>query len=95
MLTLKQIIYAAEIVAKEYQIKKIELFGSYAKGTNTSDSDVDLLVEFETEAISLITLCAVKNRMEELLNNSVDIVHCPIPDDAIIEIDKAVTLYAA
>ncbi len=95
MLTLAQIANAAEIVAKEYPIIRIDLFGSYANGTNTPESDVDLLVEFETEAISLITLCAVKNRMEELLNTSVDVIHSPVPKNSIIEIDKAVNLYAA
>lgn len=31
----------------EYGVKRIGLFGSYAKGTQQEDSDVDLLVEFE------------------------------------------------
>ncbi len=31
----------------EYGIKKIGLFGSYAKGIQRPDSDVDILVEFE------------------------------------------------
>ena len=95
MLTLKQITKAAEIVAKEYPIVKIELFGSYANGTNTPDSDVDLLIEFETRSISLITLCGIKNRLEDLLNTPVDVIHSPIPEDSILEIDKVVSLYAA
>lgn len=32
---------------KAYGVKKIALFGSYARGDATQDSDVDLLVEFE------------------------------------------------
>lgn len=95
MLTLKQITEAAEIVAKEYPITKIELFGSYANGTNTPNSDVDLLVEFETDAVSLLVLCGIKIRMEELLNTPVDIIHSPIPKGSILEIDKVVSLYAA
>lgn len=95
MLTLEQIKNAAEIVAKEYPITKIELFGSYARGTNTAESDVDLLVEFETRSISLIVLCGIKNRMEELLDTPVDVIHSPIPKDSILEIDKVVSLYAA
>ncbi len=31
----------------EYGVKRIGLFGSYAKGTPTKASDVDILVEFE------------------------------------------------
>ena len=33
--------------ASEYGVKKIGLFGSYARGTQEKDSDVDILVEFE------------------------------------------------
>lgn len=95
MLTIEQIIAAAQIAAKEYPITKIDLFGSYANGTSSPGSDVDLLIEFNTSSISLITLCSVKNRMEELLNTPVDVIHSPIPKDSIIEIDKVVPLYAA
>jgi len=31
----------------EYGVKRIGLFGSYAKGTPAKESDVDILVEFE------------------------------------------------
>jgi len=31
----------------EYGVKKIGLFGSYAKGTPAESSDIDILVEFE------------------------------------------------
>jgi predicted nucleotidyltransferase len=31
----------------EYDVRRIGLFGSYAKGTQAEDSDVDILVEFE------------------------------------------------
>ena len=95
MLSLQQIIDAANIAAKEYPITRIELFGSYADGRNTPESDVDLLVEFKTRSISLITLCSLKNRMEELLGTPVDVIHSPIPKGSIIEVGKVVPLYAA
>ncbi len=34
-------------LASEYGVKKIGLFGSYAKDTPTESSDIDLVVEFE------------------------------------------------
>lgn len=95
MLTLEQITEAAKIAAKEYPISRIDLFGSYANGTNTEESDVDLLVEFNTRYISLITLSGLKIRMEELLNTPVDVIHSPIPKNSILEIEKVVPLYAA
>lgn len=95
MLTIEQITDAAVAVAKEFPITKIQLFGSYASGKNTPESDVDLLVEFTTDAVSLLTLSALKIRLEELLGISVDVVHAPIPEDSIIELDKVVPIYAA
>ncbi len=35
------------ILYKEYSVKKIGLFGSFSDDSNTEDSDIDLLVEFE------------------------------------------------
>ena len=95
MLTLDQIESVAMIVAKEFPITKIQLFGSYARGNYNADSDVDLLIEFVTDAVSLLTLSAVKIRFEELLGVPINVVHAPIPEDSIIDLDKVVSLYAA
>ena len=43
---------AIECIVKELDPEKIVLFGSYANGTPTPDSDVDLLIIMETNAIS-------------------------------------------
>lgn len=96
MLTLKQIADAARAAAEEYPIKNIYLFGSYANGTATTDSDVDLLVEFIRDGgISLLTIISLKHRLEDLLGRSVDVISYPIPDDSILEIERTVPLYAA
>lgn len=42
--TRKTILKMVEKIIKEYQPKKIILFGSYAYGEPTEDSDVDLLI---------------------------------------------------
>ncbi len=34
-------------LASEYGVKRVGLFGSYAKGIQQADSDIDILVEFE------------------------------------------------
>lgn len=95
MLTIDQITTAAETVAKEFPIKSITLFGSYADGTNTENSDVDLLVEFTSDRISLLTLASIKYRFEELLNLDVDIIHAPLDENAMIIPNKEVLIYAA
>ena len=96
MLTRDQIKAAAEIVASEYPISQMQLFGSYAENKNTPESDVDVLVEFtEGAVVTLLTLCKIKNRMEDILNTPVDVISIPLPDDSILEINKVVPLYAA
>lgn len=95
MLTIDNIIYAAATAAKEFPVKKILLFGSYAENAQTEQSDVDFLVEFKDSAVSLLTLAALKNRMQELLNTDVDIVRIPLTKNALIEPGKVVEVYAA
>ena len=78
---------------KKYSITRLILFGSRADGTNREDSDVDLIVEFSVP-VSLITLSRIKIEMEEALGLVVDIVHGPITDDDMLEINKEVVLYS-
>ena len=95
MLSLQEIIDNITIVANEYPIKKAELFGSYANGRSTSDSDVDILLEFTTSRVSLLMINNVKYRLEELLEKNVDVIHGPLPDDSMIEIDRRILIYGA
>ena len=37
---------------KQYGIKRIALFGSYAKGEQNDSSDIDVLVEFMEDAVT-------------------------------------------
>jgi hypothetical protein len=73
MLNISYIKMCIEPIAKDYGIKKIYLFGSYAKGTADEDSDVDLLVE-KGKAISLLKLAGLRQTLEDALNTSVDLV---------------------
>lgn len=81
-------------VVKEYPIKSVMLFGSRAEQTNNEDSDIDLIVEFY-EPISLLTLSSLRIELEEIFNLGVDIVHGPIREEDLIEVNKVVELYAA
>lgn len=92
-LSLDTISKGVKKISKEYPIKKVILFGSYADGTFTNESDIDLLVEFKTESISLFTLSGLKIGLEEILDKKVDVLHAPLPDDAMIEVGKALVIY--
>lgn len=81
-------------IVEEYPIEKISLFGSRANGTNREDSDVDLIIEFN-KPISLLTLSSIKIKLEEALKLEVDIIHGPMQETDLIEVDKVVEIYAA
>ena len=71
----------------KYAIKSMILFGSRADGTNTEESDVDLILEFSVP-VSLLTLSQIQIEMEEALGLEVDIVHGPIREEDLLEIGK-------
>ena len=95
MLTIAQIANAAKIVAGEYPVSRIHLFGSYAEERNTPESDVDLLVEFNMDSVSLLMLASLKYRLEEILRVDVDVIHAPIEDNALISPERLIEIYAA
>ena len=82
-------------IAQEYDVKRITLFGSYADGRNTPQSDLDLIVEFNSENVSLLTIASLKYKLEELLGIDVDVIHAPLDKGAIIVPQRMVEIYAA
>jgi len=57
---------------KRYPIEWMTLFGSYARGEETADSDVDLLVDFNGPiGIEFVDLT---DEIEKILNVKVDLV---------------------
>ena len=55
-------------------IKRVILFGSYARGEATPESDIDLRIEYEEGELSLFQLSAFSGEVRELTGKSVDIV---------------------
>ena len=80
-------------VASDYPLRRVSYFGSYADGTNTENSDLDVLVEFNTAAVSLFLLADLKHRLEDEFNIPVDVIHAPIPEDSLISIGQVVSVY--
>lgn len=93
-MTVEDIRSKVEQFIDRYSITKVVLFGSRANGTNTDESDVDLIIEF-SKNVSLITLSQLKYELEEALGVGVDIIHGPTTEDDMIEVEGEVILYAA
>jgi hypothetical protein len=61
------------LLRERYNINRIGVFGSYARGDIHSGSDVDVLVEF-SEPISLIQLVSLENYLSDIVGLKVDVV---------------------
>lgn len=59
---------------KTQPIQRAWIFGSYARGEETPLSDVDLLVEYDEDGISLLKHAAMICELEKILDRPVDIV---------------------
>lgn len=73
--TVEQIAQRILPVAQKYGLKAVYLFGSYARGTATDSSDIDLLIDTSgTNIKSLLTLSAVYCDLEDALRKSIDLI---------------------
>jgi predicted nucleotidyltransferase len=60
---------------KQFSVKDLYLFGSYAREEADEQSDLDILVEFEPGAqIGLFEFARLRRRLCELLGREVDLV---------------------
>lgn len=60
-------------IAKKYGARTVRVFGSMARGEANSTSDLDLLVEMESDS-TLFDIVAIKQDLEDLLGCEVDVV---------------------
>ena len=66
-----------QIIAEYFKTQPIQrawLFGSYARGEETPISDVDVLVEYEKEGVSLLKHATIICDLEKLLDKPIDLV---------------------
>lgn len=61
-------------LAERYGVRDLALFGSVARGEATETSDVDLLVEFDPDKITLTSFLDFTDELEALLHRRVDVV---------------------
>jgi predicted nucleotidyltransferase len=58
---------------KNYNPARIGVFGSFARGEETEESDLDLLVSFN-DSFGLLTLVRIESELSKLLNRKVDLL---------------------
>lgn len=84
---IKEIIYLHKReLEKKYKVKKIAIFGSFARGEQKEESDIDLLVEFEEEGKTFDNYMELKFFLEDLLNKKIDLVMKDALKDSIKEL---------
>jgi predicted nucleotidyltransferase len=60
-------------IAERYGVERVALFGSYARGEATTQSDIDLKIK-KGDILSLFQLCGFRLDVEDALNITVDVV---------------------
>jgi predicted nucleotidyltransferase len=61
------------LLEKRFAVEKLEVFGSYVRDEQRSDSDLDILASFKVVP-SLLTFIALENYLSDLLGVKVDLV---------------------
>ncbi len=76
-MTAPTITYIHKIVAylRSQPILRAWLFGSYSRGEESADSDIDILVDYDkSKPLSLLKICGMITDLEDILGKRVDLV---------------------
>jgi len=63
-----------EELAKSYGAKSIKVFGSASRKAETTDSDIDFLVEFDSGYDMFAQRIPLTHKLEEFTNRRVDLI---------------------
>ena len=72
--TLDEIKEISYDILKKYQIEKAYVFGSYARGEATQESDIDIMIKRGNTNLTFSALGQLFEELEEALQKKVDIV---------------------
>ncbi|MFB6225984.1 MAG: nucleotidyltransferase family protein [Candidatus Paceibacteria bacterium] len=70
--TKEEIIEQIKPVLRKHDITKAGIYGSYARGNTSPDSDVDLLIDFNDRK-NIFDLVGIEQELENKLNLAVDL----------------------
>jgi len=64
----------SEIISANYKVEKIILFGSYAKGTENADSDIDICVLTDNTDKKLNIIRTIRRAIYDFVSKPVDLL---------------------
>lgn len=74
---------------RRYQVRRLAIFGSMARGEARADSDVDVLVAFKSDArFGFLTLGQMQRELATIFNHPVDLV----PQDGLKPVIRDIVL---
>jgi len=80
-------------ILERHEVKKAAVFGSFVRGEQKEESDIDILVEFKGEK-SLLDLAGLKIELEDALHRKVDVLTYnslhPLLKDRILKEQKVI-----
>ena len=62
-------------IASHYNVRRVYLFGSRARGDYTSDSDYDFFLVLDYDRVTLTELGSFMTELEEALGNRIDFAY--------------------
>ncbi|MCX6735564.1 MAG: nucleotidyltransferase family protein [Candidatus Parcubacteria bacterium] len=71
---IKQFSEKATPVFEKYGVRYAGLFGSYARGEENTESDVDILIGKGDKPLSLLDFVRMKDELSKIFNKKVDII---------------------
>ncbi len=61
-------------IKDKYGLKRVRIFGSYSRWEQKTESDIDLLVEYN-KPLDIVLFFALKEELEEILWKKVDVIN--------------------
>lgn len=81
-------------IAKEYNVPRIYLFGSYARGEENENSDIDLVFEPKgSKATGILKKFDFKDELERALNKEVDLIRTDEFEDPLPYLERMTNYY--
>jgi predicted nucleotidyltransferase len=84
-------------ICRRHHIERLSVFGSAGRNEDRADSDIDLLVEFDSHAlIGLVEYAQLRQELQDLLGREIDLVtkHSLRPELRDSILGSAAVLYA-